>query len=152
MVGITRRPTLFDIDYLARNARQADKDEALLFAGKTIWEALNETKDIFDNSFVWEVDGRLVCMYGVTPVSDKVGVIWFLATDEFDNYKDFVKKHCKKVCNILLMGYDHVYNYVYVGHDKALRWVKWLGFTVHEPAPVGIKGDLFCKFEVVKNV
>jgi hypothetical protein len=91
-------------------------------------------------------------MYGINPTGKKVGVLWMLATDEFENHtKDFVHE-CKVVFNRLIQDYDYLFNYVHSKHEKAIKWLKWLGCKVYDPEPVGIKGDLFCRFEVGKCV
>ena len=147
--GIIRRPNIFDIEYLAENARESDKLEVFLFAQRTIGEVLNNTPGIFDNSNVWEMDGKLVCMYGATVVSGTGHIVWMLATDEFEDHKDLVRQHSKKVFADLIKDKKYLFNYVHAKHEAALRWIKWLGCKVHEPEPVGFRGEMFCKFEVI---
>ncbi len=151
MTGTIRRPTIFDIDYLAVNARQADKDEAFLFSGRQLRECLDDTPNLYNNSYVWDVNDKIVCIYGVTDCGNKVGVIWFLATDEFDKHKKELGIRCKKIFKMLIKDYEYIFNYIHVEHKKAIKWVKWLGCTILAPEPIGIKGDMFCKFEV-RNV
>ena len=148
MIGTIRRPTVFDVEYLTKNARQADKDEAFLLSGKGFAEVLNQTPGLYKNSFTWEVNGRLVCMYGATPWEGKKAMMWFLATDEFDKHKRAARVQCKKLFEEVIEGYDYLFNYVHYKHDKALKWVRWLGCTVYEPEPIGLNGELFCKIEV----
>ena len=151
MEVILRRPTLLDVMQIARNAREADKKEAFLFSGKTLLENLNNTPGLYSNSQVWEVDGKVVCLFGVTPFEDGNNVLWFLATDEFDNHRKTISKVGKKIFDEVVKDYDYLFNYVHADHTKALRWIKWLGCEVREPEPLGINGEMFCKFEV-RNV
>ena len=148
---ILRRPTLLDVLYLAENARQADKDEVLAFSGRTLLETLNDTPGLYINSNVWEVGGEVICLFGVTPSDDGNNILWFLATDEFDKYKRPVSVSCKRIFDEVVKGYDYLFNYVHADHKKAIRWIKWLACEVSDPEPIGINGEMFCKFEV-KNV
>lgn len=152
MKGIIRKPNIFDIKYISDNARDMDIKEVLYMSGSSIYECLTSTPDIYENSFVWEVDNKIVCIFGTTPFKDNKHVIWLLATNYFDDYKNIFKKICKKVFLNTIKNKYYLYNYVYAGHEKAIRWIKWLGFKVYDPEPVGINGELFCKFEVYNNV
>lgn len=148
MTSVIRRPTLLDTFYIAENARQADKEECYLLSGKPLMETFNETEGLYLNSWVWEVDGKVICIYGVTPWEDKKGVIWFVATDEFDKRKDTFRVFCKEIVGEMSEGYDYLFNYVHTKHKKAIKWLKWLGFKLLEPEPIGLNGEMFCKFEV----
>lgn len=146
-LGVIRRPVVFDIDYIANNARQADKDEVFNMNGLTISEAFKQTPNLYKDSYVWEVDGKVVCIYGVTD-SEGDKVIWFLATDDFDKFRTIIGKRSKGIFERLIKGCKYVYNYVHYKHTKALKWAKWLGFKVYSPEPVGLNGELYCKIEV----
>lgn len=151
MVGTIRRPNLLDTLYLSQHARNEDKEESFLLSGKDMMQVFNEAERLYLNSWVWEVDGKLVCMYGVTPYGDGEGVIWFIATDEFDKHKNVFGRGCKEVYNKMIEGYDYLFNYVQESHKKAIRWLEWLGAEILKPEPIGINGEMFCKFEV-RNV
>lgn len=151
MKGIIRKAEKTDIDYISENAREADVKEAFLMSGKHLKDIFSEAGDIHDNSFVWEVDGKLICIYGVNPIDKKIGVIWLIATDDFEKYSVTFGRECKDVFKNLINGYDYLFNYVHNDHKKALQWLKWLGCKVCEPEPIGINKELFCKFEV-RNV
>ncbi len=147
-LGVIRRPTIFDVDYLCENAREADKKEAYLLSGRSLRESFEDTPGLYENSFVWEMNGKLVCMYGVTPWKDDENVIWFLATDEFDKYKNIVRRHSKRVFEELIKGKKNLFNYVHAEHPTALKWLEWLGCDIHIAEPIGLGGAMFCKFEV----
>lgn len=151
MIEIIRRPTLDDLQILSDNARKADKEEVFFISGETIYENLINTSGIYENSFVWEIDNQLICIYGITPCDNGEGIIWLLATDKFDNYTNIFRRKCKTIYKELIVGYNYLYNYVHFRHKKAIKWLKWLGCEVFEPEPIGLNGELFCKFEV-KNV
>ena len=153
MTGIFRKPTIFDVDYLANNAREMDVREVFYMSGGNISQGLNSTPGLYENSLVWEVDNKLVCMFGTTPCSQEGHyVVWLLATNYFDDHKNVFRKICKNVFQETVKGKKYVYNYVYAGHIKAIKWIKWLGCKVYDPEPMGVNGEMFCKFEVINNV
>ena len=147
---IIRKPNKEDVKYFNKYARQADKNEVFLFSGKTIGETLKDIPDVTQNSYVWEVEGKPVSIFGVSSWGDD-NIIWLLATDDFEEYKNIFRTDCKKVFEELIKDYNYLYNYVYAKHKKAIRWLKWLGANILEPQPVGLGRTLFCKFEFKNN-
>lgn len=151
-MDVIRKPNIFDVQDLARKARLSDKIEVQAFHGNTIEECLNGTPGLYKNSYVWEVNGNLVCMFGVTPVDEDRGVVWLLGTDMFDKYSRLFAVKCKKVFEDVVKDYRYIFNYVHAQHDKSLRWLKWLGFDIHPAEPVGINGEMFHFFERYNHV
>ncbi len=143
-----RKPTVFDVQYLAENARLADKEEVFWFNGGTIQQSLNETQGLYDNSCVLVVGGKLVCIYGMTPFDNDVWGAWLLATDEFDNNKKLMRKLSKNIFREMSSGKRYMFNFIWSKHKKALAWVKWLGFRIGKPVPMGLNGELFCMIEM----
>lgn len=146
-----RQATLDDVEFLIENIRPEDVEELDALDGSTVRKALDETENLLENSQVWEVEGEMVCMFGVTPLQDddEVGVIWMLATTEFEQYSMMFAARCKKVVEKMLSGYEYVFNYVHSKNVKSIRWLKWLGFHICDPEPLGKKGATFHRFEIV---
>jgi hypothetical protein len=147
---VIRKPTLSDLKFLSDNVRDDDRKEALIFTNLHIDEIFKITPNILEESFVWEVDNKLIAMYGIARW-DNHNIIWLLATNEFDKYKIIFRKDCKKVFNEMMKKERHVYNYVLAESKKVVRWLEWLGFTVYAPEPMGVNGELFCNFEFLKE-
>lgn len=133
--------------------RPEDVAEVDALDGSTIKRSLDETPDLLDNSMVWEVDGKPVAIFGVTPMKGpmRVGVIWLLGTTEFHKYTRKFARYCKEVFKELIKGYGYVFNYVHNENTVSIEWLKWLGFQIHDGRPLGHKGAIFHKFEM-KNV
>lgn len=146
-----RKTTIDDIEFLSENARECDVVEVKAFSGYTIREVLQKTPNLLKSSQTLEIDGHLIAVFGVVPNSDLkgVGVIWMLATDKFDEYSAVFAKICKGVVKDMLKGYNYVYNYVHSENKSSIRWLKWLGFSMSEPEPLGIEGANFQLFEYV---
>jgi len=47
-----------------------------------------------------------------------------------------------------LAGYSHLENWVDARNTKAINWLRWLGFTVHDPVPFGVAGLPFHRFDM----
>jgi len=44
--------------------------------------------------------------------------------------------------------YSALTNYVDADYEKAIRWLRWLGFTIGDPEPYGAPGAMFCRIEM----
>lgn len=146
-----RKPTEADIDFIIENVRLEDVIEMDELDGGNVKEALHETPDIFNNAYVWEKDGKVMCIFGVNPLKehDGVGVIWMLATKFFDEHSMAFIHACKEVVADMIDKYEYVFNYVYSENRKSIKWLKWLGFDVKDPEPIGHKGANFHRFEML---
>lgn len=148
---IIRRPDQADVQYMIENIRQEDIVEMEALDGTDVQQALSETPDLDQNAYVWEKDGKVMCMFGVNPLKehDGVGVIWMLATEFFDEHFMIFAHGCKDVVKDMIDKYEYVFNYVYCENKKSIRWLKWLGFDIKDPEPIGHKGANFHRFEMI---
>lgn len=151
MKGVLRKPTPDDIEFISKNARQADIDEVKAGSGRTIKEAIMLANDVWNDSVVWAVKNKPVCIMGVNEDNEGNGIVWFIATDEFEKNRFYFARHCKKCAEALMSKYKLLYNYVHADHQKAIRWLKWLGFEFSEPLTLGVNKETFYRFEI-KNV
>ena len=111
------------------------------------FKALNNPQG---ETFTVFADDHPCAMFGCAPISDDGwppghGVLWFLASKglfeiksdfmiQVSNWMDYLQRYTP-VCH----------NFVSVENTIALKWVVSVGFEVHEPAPYGKKGELFCQ-------
>lgn len=126
---------------LAGQMRFADAEEcaALGFSGPL--EALQ--RSLADSSLARTmiINGQVAAMFGVVPLESKTalgppvkGVVWLLTGEAIDKHKkEFVRwskaavatllEHCPVLCNIVDGRYT-----------GALRWARWIGFTIGSPS------------------
>lgn len=151
---IVRKPTMEDVEYLINHVRPEDIEEVAAFDGSTIRKSLEETPDLLGNSEVWEVDGKVVAIFGVTPIEEYegVGLIWMMATSDFEKYSMMFAVRCKKVVEDMIDGYEFVYNYAHSKNEKSIAWLKWLGFKTYDPVQIGPRGEMFTRFEMKRCV
>ena len=149
---LVRKPTQADVEYLIDHVRPEDIEEVDAFDGSTIRKSLEETPDLLNNSEVWEVDGKVVAIFGVTPIEEYegVGLIWMMATSEFEQYSQMFAVRCKNVVEKMIEKYEFIYNYVHSKNVKSIAWLQWLGFKTYDPMPFGPRNELFTRFEMKK--
>lgn len=138
-----------DVEQLIANLRKEDKAEILAYSDDiagTITHALQHS--------AWaraaEVDGELACLFGVGPVSmlSESGVPWMLGTDVMNRNKRSVITFGKQYIQAMLNEYPHLWNMVHAENKRSIKWLKRLGFTIHEAQPFGPNNAMFHPFEM----
>lgn len=80
-------------------------------------------------------DGQIEGAFGVSEEWG-VGVPWFLATDKFYEFGfAFAKESRKVVYEHMLNAFPMLVNFVDSRHKESMRWLEWLGFTIHKDQP-----------------
>ena len=93
-------------------------------------------------------NGRVMCIWGVGKISylSKEGIPWMLTSSLVDShYREFLRSGLRCLKDIKKEAVTLV-NMVDVRNRKSIRWLKWLGFTIHDPVPFGPDGMLFHPF------
>lgn len=128
--------------------RQADRDEVLAASGMQAGDALVYAVEHSRQSDAWLHDGRPVAIAGVVDCRDAphIGVIWMLASDEVEQFPQDLMQGNREYVVGLLNAYDMLLNFVDNRNIKAQNWLRWLGFTLEEPAPYGVAGLPFRQF------
>lgn len=127
-------------------ARKADKDEVYAATGGCLWDALEE--GVRQGALAGVYDGRVVGIYGLTMIGDGVGCPWMLGTDMIEANPIRVARVSREVVEGWKREAKYMFNYVDARHTSAIRWLKWLGFKIHEPEPYGHLGLPFHKFDM----
>ncbi len=92
-------------------------------------------KNIHTFTILTESKQEVVAIFGAvsTKHNERIGTIWFLASDLLDkNYKYFLKRN-KKWLHYLEENYDYLCNYITEEHKTSIRWLKWQGFNFSKP-------------------
>lgn len=137
-----------DLKTVLLNLREDDVEEMELIYGKDWFKPVFEGwKNLKGARIGYKNDGTPIVICGTFTVGD-VGYIGMLATEDISKEqrsfliqgKKWVDSHKHK----LLM------NYVYSRNKLAIKWLKWLGFTVQTHYGLGdsfllfYKGDITC--------
>jgi len=135
---------------LIDNLRPVDHDEILAMgipadqAEKTVWHTYRMS------TVAWAglADGRVVAVFGVTPLSYLLGhgSPWMLGTTLLDAHTVRFARESRPVVERMQRAYPRLTNYIDYRNKKTIRWLKWLGFDIKPAKPFGLKGHPFHKF------
>lgn len=144
-----RRATLEDAESIACYAREADINELWAAAKSTPLTTMVRGME-HSEAWTWLIDGVPVCMFGVTPLSilGGYGSPWLVGTHEIDSHAWAFLHSSRAGILELFEQWGHLQNFVDARNTKAIRWLKYLGFTIHPAAPYGPFGLPFHHFEM----
>lgn len=96
------------------------------------------------------VDGELAAIIGVAPVSlvSGIGSPWMLGTEVLDAHSRVLVRKTPEYIATMQKAFPHLVNFVHARNATSVRWLRRLGFTLHEPAPFGALGEPFHRFEM----
>lgn len=139
---------------LAANMREADVAEIWAGWRHTPAEALDRSMKGSRDTMAGLADGRVVCMFGVgsyTILSD-IACPWLLGSEELPQHARAFLRLNRVYARHIKDEYAILENYVDARNAVAIRWLRWLGFTIWEPQPFGPDGLPFHKFGAYRNV
>ena len=128
------RPT--DVGPIANTARPMDLLEAEV-TGMTMKRALRHG---IAHGDAWTilVDGKRAMMFGVvdTSIVEGKGRVWAVATTTAEaRWRELVRVG-EYILSNLRERYMTLENYVHADNAKAIRWLRWSGFTLGEPEEI----------------
>ncbi len=146
--------TLDHIDRMYPLVRVADINEVFAVAYKSPLEALLMGLHLSETAWTGLVDDEPICMFGVAPscLLTNTGTPWLLGTDGIEKHAGIFIRHSIKHLNDLFGEWDRLINYVDARNKKAVRWLKWMGFTIYDPQPYGVMNKMFHKFEMIRGL
>ena len=118
--------------------------------------ALRASMRVSRDTRTFLVDGRVASMFGVgyqetTLLGNKRPAMpWLLSTPLVREHAMHFLRGCKMHMDKLLVEHGHLLGHVDARHTVSIRWLKWLGFEVHEAKPYGLEGIDFHAFERVR--
>lgn len=146
------KPTDEMIVTVAENMRQADVDEVTASHGHTPIQALQAGVDVSDFIVAVVIDDEPVAILGLSrcnPITD-TGIPWLLSSENALKHKREFLLQSPKVIEQMLSICPNLFNFVHAENKTSVRWLKWLGFTIEEPKPIGVKKEMFHRFHMKK--
>lgn len=133
---------------VADRMRLCDRKEIYYLAMLTAPRAVALTAGISVGRWTGLVDGVPACIFGVARRSliSPVGVPWLLATDLMDTVPRIVAKESRTYFKRIQAAFPVLENHVLAENVQTVRWLRWLGFDMEEPAPYGAFGAPFIRF------
>jgi len=126
--SVEKSPQL--IQFVLNHLRKQDEFEMIEQFG------INFKNIVFDvamNSEIYGIvddDNNFVGFYGVRKISEDVAEICLLSTDKLKlNGVSFLLQ-ARKYIELWKIKYKKLQNFVYKKNTLAIKWLKWLGFTL----------------------
>lgn len=143
------RATLEHCAALAPLMRAEDVAEVQACGYRDAHDALVSGLAVSDVVYAALVHGEVAAIFGVVvPEGSDSGVVWFLTGRAFARHPKAFVRCGRRVMSLLLERCANLSNFIDVRYSAAVRWAKWLGFTVAAPAPYGPNGLLFCHAQI----
>ena len=95
---------------------------------------------------VAELNGRPVILLGCANGQDGTGCPWLMATGEVVKLPGALTKVGRHYVQYFKMRWPKLFNYVDERSLVSVRWLKHLGFAIHSPVRLGLKGERFHPF------
>lgn len=149
MADIVIRPTRAgDAELLAANLRKSDRAELAAVGFDDPLPAIAGSVDV--SALCWSAfaDGELACIIGVSPFDGATGSPWMLGTPLLDAHSRVLVRKTPEYIALMLKAFPRLLNFVHAENTTSVRWLRRLGFTLAEPQPYGVRGELFHQFEM----
>lgn len=143
-----RKPTEEDINYVADNAREADVLELWASDLATPLHCILQGTMAEGEAWAGLIDGKTVCIFGVVDRANGIGVPWMVGTPDIEAAAITFARGSYAVTRAMFKRWSYLTNWVDARNCHAIRWLRFLGFTIHEPEPYGKLGMLFHPFEM----
>ena len=142
------KPTMDMVRAIAGDMREADRVEIAASHGQTPLSALEWGLKHSEFSVVVKVNGVECVMLGLVrrEILSGVGVPWLLGANAVLKHRSQLLRCSPPIIEDMLKICPILYNHVHIDNIMSVRWLRWLGFTIDEPQPLGLKGELFSKF------
>lgn len=149
-IEILVRPSVeADVYEIAPRLREGDRLEVEAAGLPSPEYALKVSMENSQIAMTVEFNGKPEIMFGVstTSVLTGKGCPWLLGTDAVLHHYRIFLRHSKGYLAMLEHGHDILQNVVDDRNTLSKRWLKWLGFELSDPVPVGVNGEMFRLFE-----
>jgi hypothetical protein len=139
-----------DAHALAPVMRAADRLEAEAATGDSPLNALRMSLARSTEAWAGTADGDIVCLFGVAPLCLLGGEAcpWLLGSDLVERHAMAFARRNRPMVRRWSAQFPVLRNYVDARHTVAIRWLRWMGFTLQPPVPYGPAQLPFHPFEM----
>ena len=154
MIHVTlRAPTPDDIEAVAADMRPIDRLEAKLVGGLEPKAALEASVNRSQWAYAAIADGQPQCIFGVSTLTDSLlgddGAPWMLGANSLCRHARALLIVSRPQIVRMRSEYQRLLTIVHADNHQAIRWLKWLGFSMGEVFQ--FKAAPFRKFEMQGN-
>lgn len=140
------------INAMKGRIRKSDQEEVWAASHMDIDEALDLSYRSSETAVVKLFNDIPVAVSGVTRpfLLSSSGIIWMLATEEFENKVVQISagRKCRIFINEMLESFDILYNFVDFRNTISIKWLEWIGAEFEDAKPYGPDNMLFRKFHI----
>lgn len=126
--------------FLAATLRDADRREATVLAGEEGLVGEIETS-IRRSAFAFAaLESRgIIAIWGVAPVTllGSRAAPWCLFSHLAMDHRRAIARHSRALLRPIVERFPDLVNLVDSRNEPAIRWLRWLGFDIGPPVPVG---------------
>lgn len=144
-----RKAQLDDVPHIAERMRHDDRDEIAAFGVSPETALLHGLRQSLQ-SWTGTVDDEPVCMFGFNrrTMLSEVGIPWLLGTDRVREIPyAFLRKSRRITADVIASGtFSRLENLVSANNELSIRWLRWLGFSIHPDYAIAIGGRTFYLF------
>jgi hypothetical protein len=139
-----------DVAILIDNLRPSDLAECKAYGRPDIAAGIESSARRSVLCWSGFVDGELAAIIGVAPINMVCGVgsPWMLGTPVLDRHHRILVRRTPEYIAKMLTAFPHLVNFVHAQNTTSVRWLRRLGFTLHEAMPYGALGEPFHPFEM----
>tara|TARA_S200000501_G_C20403051_1_gene560077 strand:- start:34 stop:516 length:483 start_codon:yes stop_codon:yes gene_type:complete len=147
---VVKPSKIVDARYIADNMREQDTKEVLALGHKPYDSLVYAISHDEAQTFTLFYGKEPVLIFGT--VGEGVGVarLWMLATDKAFTKPKRLAFMSKAWVDLLQKPYNYIYNYVWLGNDKAIRLLEYLNCKF-DKVPITKKNLNFVKFSRCKT-
>lgn len=132
---------------LAPLMRAEDAAEVLASGGFGPFEAIRASMRLSSHTRTAKIDGEVAAIFGTTADASlpRTGIVWMLTGAAVSRHPLAFLRACRPALAELhqVSGFRVLWNLVDARYEAAIRWARWLGAEVGEPAPFGQSGFPF---------
>jgi len=135
---------------LAPTLRENDRNEIWAAAGLSPAAGLEISLASSFYAWTWLIGDAPACMFGVGYASllSGTGVPWLLSSSLVEQHRFSFLKNCRPFLASMCADFPVLVNWVDARYAAAIRWLGWMGFTLHPAEPYGPFGMPHHRFEM----
>ena len=142
--------TPWDVAYVVRHMRQVDMNELIAFTGQSPYQVLEESVEHSAFTRLALRDGQPAALFGFVPLPTPGSAMpWMVGTPAASGDAANLTRIARRVIDEARQAFPYLVNFVDARNKAAVRWLRYMGFTVHDPEPQGVLGLPFHRFEMV---
>lgn len=141
-----------DLEYLAENLRNSDKQELAAASGhRNFLSRLSVSAELSESVKVVEAEGVPLLIFGTAAISQDTKAVWLVGTKRVTAYSRAMVEEARRVVRQWFSetpALVRLVNFTYAKNRLHHRWLEALGAVILPVEPVGTQGALFHPFEI----